>query len=56
MCIAYCNVKVMSHWELKKLRTEKLYVIYSESLLHCKFVMAGNTFVIRNTHCSQICT
>jgi len=55
MCIAYCNVKVLSHRELRKLRTEKLCVIYSESLLHWKFVMVGNTVVIRNTHCSQIC-
>jgi len=56
MCIAYSNVKVISHWELRKLHTEKLYVIYSESLLHCKFVMVGNTVVIRNTHCSLIRT
>lgn len=35
---------------------QRIYVIYSESLLYCKFVMVGNTVVIRNTYCSQICT
>ena len=28
MYVAYCNVKVMSHWDLRKLRTEKLYVLF----------------------------
>lgn len=55
MCIAYCDVKVMNHWEPRKLCTEKLCVIYSENLLHCEFVMVGNP-VMRNTHCSRICT